>query len=292
MSSVAAMMTITGLLGQRWDGIVTYMIIAGGGGGGWYHGGGGGAGGVLYGTATYTAPFTLTVGGGGTANNNGGNSAAFGLTAIGGGAGGDGQDSGSNGGSGGGRGGWSGNYSIGYGTAGQGYNGGNFSGALVSNGAGVGGGGGGAGGAGGNATYHAGQGGIGLTNAFLNTLRYGYLHTDGNYYVAGGGGGGGWESMGRLNGLGGVGGGGQGGFGGTTNYQSGTNNLGGGGGGKQQNANVPLGAGSGGSGAVLLRVPNFVTLSATGITLPAPVAIGDDHYYKFTTVGSGTVTMS
>ena len=274
--SVTQLMTLASYQRISWDGIVTYMIIAGGGGGGSYHGAGGGAGGVLYGTATYTAPFALTVGAGGGANVNGGNSEAFGLTTIGGGSGGAGQDSGGDGGSGGGRGGWTGSFRVGYGTAGpprQGYDGGNFSGQIVSNGAGVGGGGGGAGGVGGNGgSTNAGHGGVGLTNAFLTTLEYGQ-ESGGSYYVAGGGGGGGWQTANRSQGNGGLGGGGRGGYYTTANYQSGTNGLGGGGGGKQQ---------------------NFVTLSATGITLPNPVAIAgtDDHYYAVQTVGSGTVTMS
>jgi hypothetical protein len=127
-----------------------------GGGGGSYNGiigsgaGGGGAGGVKANVslANITAgqTYTITVGRGGYYNGSGANangqpSSAFGITAVGGGAG--GYSYGYDGGSGGGAG--NTGYAAGLGTAGQGTNGG-----LGNNGAG--GGGGGAGGAGGAAT--------------------------------------------------------------------------------------------------------------------------------------------
>ncbi len=276
---------------RRWGGItgrslvdtstdIEYIIVGGGGGGGGYHGAGGGGGGVLYGTATPTTSFALTVGDGGARNANGGDSEALGLTAIGGGSGGAGSDSGGDGGSGGGRGGWTGSFSIGLGTAGQGYNGGDFIQVIASPPAGVGGGGGGAGGVGVDAgSNRAGSGGIGLTNAFLNTLQYGQ-YSGGNYYVAGGGGAGGWQSESVLQGNGGVGGGGRGGYGSSTNYQSGTNGFGGGGGGKQQNTSVS-GAGSGGSGVVILRYPSTATLS-----IPSSLTYTHDD----TTVAGFTIT--
>jgi hypothetical protein len=143
---------------------VSYLIVAGGGGGATDAdvGGGGGAGGVIVGTTTVTPQlYSITVGGGGARGTgpdntdvgggsnggNGGNSIAFGLSAIGGGAGATRNTNGIAGGSGGGGG--DGSPSTrpgGAGTAGQGFAGGE-SYLFNENGGNDSGGGGGAGGA-------------------------------------------------------------------------------------------------------------------------------------------------
>ena len=141
---------------------IEYLLVGGGGSGGWDVGGGGGAGGLLTGTYTINSgrQFALSVGLGGAAiasnseRNNGQATTAFGLTALGGGGGGNWctggpAKDGLAGGSGGGGGGWS---QVGYGgagTAGQGYSGGN---ATSNTAPSYGGGGGGAGGPGSNGT--------------------------------------------------------------------------------------------------------------------------------------------
>ena len=163
------------------SGEVDYLCIAGGGGGGGVSNqtsGGGGAGGYLTGTTNVTIAnnYTVVVGSGGAGGlgqapftgergTNGQNSTVFGLTSVGGGAGGggqsgSGQSEGNSGGSGGGDG-QSGTGGGGAGTSGQGNAGGS-----VPGGAGYGGGGGGAGGAGGNNT---GTGGAGVTNSINGT---------------------------------------------------------------------------------------------------------------------------
>jgi len=114
---------------------VQYLIVGGGGPGAGeassitQYGGGGGAGGVLTGTSQIQAGnYSITVGLGGEApkafesGENGEDSTAFGLTAIGGGAGGTNNDFGRDGGSGGGKG--SRGSSAGSGVAGQGNDGG------------------------------------------------------------------------------------------------------------------------------------------------------------------------
>ena len=69
---------------------VDYLLVGGGGGGRYAGGGGGGAGGMLASTTSLpVVGYTITIGAGGASNANGGNTAAFGLTAFGGGTGGD-----------------------------------------------------------------------------------------------------------------------------------------------------------------------------------------------------------
>lgn len=105
-----------------------YLIVAGGGGGGLDVGGGGGAGGLL--EASYSdiiaGNYNILVGSGGVVNSgNGGNSSAFDFTAFGGGGGGNYNGGiGKNGGSGGGGAGYNSPANPGFGTPGQGYDGG------------------------------------------------------------------------------------------------------------------------------------------------------------------------
>lgn len=229
------------------NGAVEYLLVGGGGAGGTGGksnaggAGGGGAGGFITGAANVgVTSYPVSVGSGGV-NSNGSPSTLFGLTAQGGGKGGNYPDSsGSGGGSGGAP---AGSYmgaqgAIGYGTSGQGNNSGSgYKGDLPA-----GGGGGGAGAVGGNAygspvSYGtAGNGGTGQISA---------LRTGSNQYYAGGGGGSKWDA-GGSNGLGGAGGGGNG----VNTYygDSGVANTGGGGGGGSN-----AGGGNGGSGIVVIR---------------------------------------
>jgi hypothetical protein len=246
-------------------GEVEYLIVAGGGGGGagrasssWWAGGGGGAGGLLTGTTTVTPQaYTITVGVGGngqvagtnhqTATGvNGGNSTAFGLTAVGGGAGGsyiDANVNGRAGGSGGGAGGGGG--TGGTGTAGQGNNGGSgIDGAAPGGGAT--GGGGGAGSIGVTAISGvSGNGGQGILSSIGGS----------NQFYAGGGGGGAPSSSGYVStiGLGGLGGGAIGRVTVSGQGVSGTPNTGGGGGGMGGSPDIVNQGGNGGSGIVIVR---------------------------------------
>ncbi|MFP5518725.1 MAG: glycine-rich domain-containing protein [Bdellovibrionia bacterium] len=231
-------------------GTVEYLIVAGGGGGGG-RGGGGGAGGVITGaTSVGVANYTVTVGGGGRgegnggSKTNGGNSSAIGLTAIGGGAGGNyhlgaGNSGGSGGGTGGGTDTSAGSSSWGAGTAGQGYRGGG-----TGTNSYAGGGGGGAGGAGGTSgpagNGVGGNGGPGIASS---------IRTGANQWYGGGGGGAG--IAGGVAGAGGSGGGGNGGHPG----QNAAANTGGGGGGSGSSGGVWTAGGNGGSGIVIIRYP-------------------------------------
>jgi hypothetical protein len=241
-----------------------YLVVAGGGGGGnatgtnWGAGGGGGGGGVLSGSATaiaQTYPVFVGFGGSGgpqgardNSGSNGSNSTAFGLTAIGGGKGGNANFNGNSGGSGGGAG-YVANRQGGAGTAGpprQGFNGGN---ANVNE---AGGGGGGASQAGANGTSNSpGRGGNGVSSSITGVAM-----------VYGGGGGGGYYNANLSAALGGTGGGGNGGQPSTivsNNGSSGTPNTGGGGGGGSGAAGLGDAAagagGQGGSGIVIVRYP-------------------------------------
>ena len=254
---------------------VDALIVGGGGPGGYYAGGGGGGGGLIYTNAmrvTGGATYTVTVGAGGehatsvaAYGTNGGDSSIVGtdvsVTAVGGGAGGNGKQNnqtatlaGAAGGSGGGAT-WK-DSSGGAGTAGQGNAGGSVqkgqSEASVQNHAG---GGGGAAKPGGNAVgvtgaQSSGSGGDGLQVAISGVPVY---------YAGGGGGGGnqsnlngGWGSAGN----GGAGGGGRGGqYAGddaSAEAAPGTDNLGGGGGGGSTYDAHYLG-GDGGNGIVIIR---------------------------------------
>ena len=265
----------------RWETTQTYtsewLIIAGGGGGGPAYGGGGGAGGYRIkfdsetsggGTNTESlitftrgTTYTVTVGAKGahtasytSAGSDGGVSSIIGgsvsLTTVGGGGGGRNDASappGNNGGSGGGGGSYNG--AGGSGTANQGYDGGD--GDPPSGNAG--GGGGGSSAVGGNASgTTAGNGGAGLTSVI----------TGASVARAGGGGGATWNGTAGT----GAAGGGNGGSNASTALGDATANTGSGGGGGPHTAT----GGDGGSGIVVLRMP--------------------DADYSGTTTGSPTVT--
>jgi hypothetical protein len=264
-----------------------YLIVAGGGGGGngtgqGYEAGGGGAGGLLQGNVNLTATtYSIVVGNGGAAATNGQNSSAFGLTAIGGGAGGSSPGGGAAGGSGGG--GAHANTSGGAGTAGQG-----FAGATPGQSS-SGGGGGGAGEAGN--TDGLGEGGDGLgSNISGNTVFYAgggaafHAPSQGN-------------NIGPIIGEPGVGGGGNSNqdigtsaslFSGTKNA---TANTGGGGGGGYDTSGG--GGGSGGSGIVIVSYPitappAIIAPVCSGGQSTTDVTINNIVYrvHQYTTVGS------
>jgi hypothetical protein len=244
------------------DDSVEYLIVGGGGGSAEFSGGGG-AGGVLTGNLfPNQQTYSVVVGGGGpgvlvTAIGNAGTgSSAFGLTAIGGGAG-AGSSVALQGGTGGSGGGGSPrNGAAGLGTSPQGRNGGTGRSGYVSGNDGGSGGGGGAVGSGGNGgtrTGGAGGAGLDISNTFSSLFSApvfsGSLNKSG--YVAGGGGGMGDSRNGTSTaGTRGQGGGGQGGkvaF--TVDNENGYPNSGGGAGG-----GTPGGDGlSGGSGLVLVK---------------------------------------
>ena len=108
------------------------------------------------------------------------------------------------------------------------------------------------------------------------------------------GGGGGAAYTGSIGtGSGGAGGGGDAGAaaGGNQNGFSATANTGGGGGGGGGQAAGSLG-GDGGSGIVIIRIPNThqATFSA-GLTASAASTVGSDRVYEVT-AGTGTVTFT
>lgn len=274
---------------------VEVLVVAGGGSGGFDAGGGGGGGGVVYASIYSVTPgtaYSFSVGVGGASistyayNGLPGSNSTFGtLTAIGGDGGYDnhaqqqvGTGNGRTGGCGGGQG--AAHAAIsgpGFGTSGQGYNGGT---STVNC---CGGGGGGAGAVGGNATNSLpGAGGIGFLSSITGTP----------LYYGGGGGGGTWSGF-----TGGTGGSGGGGAGGSTtltttgsntivNGIDGTNGLGGGGGGMGY-AFVSGGhSGSGGSGVVILRYAPILVSNASytwsnGSTGPS-IAITPTNTTNFT----------
>jgi hypothetical protein len=267
-------------------GRVEYLIVAGGGSGGSGEAnpagdspGGGGAGGLLTGFVEVTPQaYTITVGNGastrvsGTSTDGsaGQNSSAFGLTAIGGGAGAREEGPGGAGGSGGGGGGSciSGRKAGGAGTSGQGNAGGTGGDSGCSRRAGAGG--GGAGIAGGDDRGNlGGNGGNGIESSITGFR---------NFY-AGGGGGGNSANVSGTPGAGGLGGGGLGGQStGAAGSPSGagtdaTPNTGGGGGATGSGTSTINGLG--GSGIVVVRYPlnqeNPVTVS--GKVLQAEIDI-------------------
>lgn len=241
------------------------LTVAGGGGAGANHGGGGGAGGLLYtSSSSFSATgYTVTVGQGGvgatiggTIGTNGENSSVNGLTAIGGGRGGDYSNNyeAYNGGSGGGAQSSATNY-AGLGTSGQGNNGGNKNPNYNL----CGGGGGGAGAVGQTATNaNSGAGGVGLaTYSHFGAATNTGHNVSGIRYYAGGGGGGGWNGSIPVGtyALGGHGGGGASGAvisSGASNGSAGTANTGGGGG---CGGGGSSSGGNGGSGIVIIRYP-------------------------------------
>ena len=236
---------------------IEYLVIGGGGaGGGNNNGGGGGAGGyrTATGFAVTAQSYTITVGSGGSGNStagqaqSGSDSTFSTITSTGGGGGGGGNsnEAGSNGGSGGGAAYTTSTSSGGSGntpstTPSQGNNGGNGSNGTAYGG----GGGGGSGSVGANATTTVGgNGGSGTSSSIT-----------GNAVIRAAGGGGGSNAVsGGSSGSGGSGGGGNGAYAtGSLAATNGTTNTGSGGGGCQS-ANTT--GGNGGSGIVILKIPN------------------------------------
>jgi hypothetical protein len=257
---------------------VEFLTVGGGGGGGIDISGGGGAGGYLTGTAALSlgASYTVTVGAGGANATNGNNSVFASYTSFGGGRGGQyaTNDAGS-GGSGGGGGGQSQPGALG--TTGQGYNGGS---GTYGGGLSAGGGGGGASAAGASATYtSAGVGGNG-GNGLVSSI------TGSSAYYAGGGGGG--QRNFTTSATGGSGGGGNGGNSVVNKGQNGTANTGGGAGGHGSGGEIS----SGGSGIIVIKVPNTYTGTFTsGLTVSTITSVSGFNIYKVT-AGTGTVSFS
>jgi hypothetical protein len=274
---------------------IEYLVVAGGGGGGITpmqgYGSGGGAGGFLTAagvSVTASTTYTITVGAGGLPAigqggqnpTNGGNSSISGsgfttVTSIGGGAGASNDaapTAGANGGSGGGGGARSNTSSQpgGIGVypgssflsqARQGYDGG----AGYQSGTGYGGGGGGAGGAGNSGNSNS-NGGVGIQSSISGTP---------TYYAGGG--------------AGGTGSGGLGGGGSTASGQAnGGDNTGGGG---AASPGAGLTAGSGGSGVVIIRYADTYSAATSTTGSPTITTAGGYRVYKWTTVGSGSITL-
>lgn len=280
-------------------GRVEYLIVAGGGSGGSGEAnpagdspGGGGAGGLLTGFIEVTPQaYTVTVGAGpsnrvsgtSTDGSSGQNSSAFGLTAIGGGAGGREEGVGFAGGSGGGGGGSciSGRKSGGAGTGGQGNAGGVGGDSGCSRRAGAGG--GGAGIAGGDDRANLGGNGGNGIESNITGFR--------NFYAGGGGGG----NSGNISGTPGAGGLGGGGAGGQSTGAAGspsgagtdaTPNTGGGGGATGSGTSVVNGLG--GSGIVVVRYPlnQENTVVVTGKILQAEIDIDFTNGASYAGTGS------
>lgn len=289
-----------------------YLVVAGGGGGGGGYvdgaggiaGGGGGAGGYRSSvtgessgggasaesklTISLNTSYTVTVGAGGagiangySAANKGSNSVFASITSNGGGGGWTrfvaATDNG-NGGSGGG-GSADNNANLGgSGTSGQGYGGGS-AGSRTS------GGGGGAAAVGSNyvsSNNGGGPGGNGVAS----------LITGVSTYLAGGGGGAGGNNSGsRPGGTGGLGGGGRGANGdGTGGVTAGTVNTGGGGGGGAGGTGGSVASASGGSGVVILKYSDVLTLTlGAGLTGTTASPSGG---FKVTTITAGTGNVS
>ena len=294
----------SGTFTPNFTGTVEVLVVAGGGGGGMDMGGGGGGGGVISNTAyavTAGTPITVTVGLGGRGGpaattgisstfgqpvthqytqsaTSGGNSVFGTITAIGGGYGASSVFSytpnygqGGSGGSGGGASGYNNNATTpgtlyGYGTAGQGNNGGGCGTAYYSGG----GGGAGAAGVSGNSQPN---GGDGILNSILGIPYYWGAGGGGSAYSAGsggnggkGGGGGGAVGAGGLGGTGGINPGKNGTAGPNNAWanvpggDAGEHTGSGGGGGSHYNATNQ--GGSGGSGIVVVKY--LSSLGASG----------------------------
>lgn len=243
---------------------IDFLVVAGGGTSGygtsWAGQSGGGAGGLIYvasyGGITPGNSYSIVVGSGGSGGltvQNGSNSSAFGQIAIGGGGG--TQDGGSGGGG--------GYLHAGYGTAGQGKNGGWYS-ATGDFGSGSGGGAG-----------VAGTGGASQPGG--NGLQYDITGSS-TYYAGGGGSGGG----GGPGGSGGLGGGGSGAGYGSGTGSAGTANTGGGGGGADGSSY----SSSGGSGVVIIRYASS-TQRASGGTVTSYTSGSVTYWvHKFTSSGT------
>lgn len=270
---------------------INYLIVGGGGGGGGGVGGGGGAGGVLSGNTALSSgtTYSIVVGTGGAGVSDygpgadGGNSTFNGLTAIGGGGGGGYSPAtvGRPGGSGGGANGYSAGRTGGAGTAGQGNNGGDGAGPSQ----GYAGGGGGASQKGGNA-YYSGTDNATSFGGAGGHGKFSYITGTPAYY---GGGGGAASGLGGTNtglpAFGGAGGGGQGGSD-TPPGTFGFNAVAGTGGGGGGSRDYPP-AGNGGSGVVILSIPNA---QYTGVYTGSPTVtlVGTNRVMRFTGNGSYT----
>jgi len=243
---------------------VEYFVIAGGGGTGYNWGSAGGAGGLLQGLNPVPNGQTLliTIGAGGQYYSNGGNSVFGSITAAGGGSGGGGTTAPANGGSGGGAsqgGGGNGN-TIGYGTLGQGNDGGKgwTGGGGATNNATGGGGGAGTRGTDVSVGGYGSLGGSGVASAITGTL---------TAYAGGG------------NGAGNNGGNSD-----TTAARTASGSAGA--------ANKGSGAGAGdyiagGSGIVVIRYPNTYA-DAASVTTGTKSSITGWTVYTF--LASGTIT--
>ena len=288
-----------------------YLLVGGGGGGGRFIGGGGGAGGFreFLGQKLYKGyDYTITVGDGGAGapvseQGSDGEDSVFGFqTAAGGGGAGAGATGtaseayGRDGGSGGGAA-YDGGANGGTGNTppaipDQGYDGGSG----YNGGTNHGGGGGGASEDGLDGT--ASTGGDGRTTSIITTT----IATSASVgEVSGGfvyfsGGGGGAADLGSTAGLGGLGGGGDGGGGrGASGTSSaGGTNTGGGGGGSEIATPTPNGR-DGGSGVVIIKVPDSVTGTfSAGCTVTTSTAVSGYNIYivKATSTTSETVSFS
>ena len=273
---------------------VDFLVVAGGGGGSVNNAGGGGGGGMRTSTQTVDTGVTITctVGGGGggspnssTQGTNGSNSLISGtglttITSAGGGGGGNNSADGLNGGSGGGAG-----YNTRTGGSGntpstspsQGASGGNGVYGAPAYAGGGGGGGGASGITGANSTSStAGNGGNGTQSSITGSA---------TYYAGGGGGSG---DVAGIEGTGGLGGGGAGSHNSPTRadtYCDGTDGLGGGGGAHYV---PPSRAGNGGSGVVILSMPDA---NYSGTTTGSPtVATGVSGKTVLTFTGDGSYT--
>ena len=278
---------------------VRYLCVAGGGGGGTGIGGGGGAGGVLTGVFSPVSgiSYTIIVGNGGNGMigqgnfggpraSNGGNSSITSVALSFGGGGGNSSYvsyvEGASGGSGAGQ---TAATTRGGGTEGQGFYGGGYAYSLDII---VSGGGGGAGSPGGDSRGNGigqsgfarpGNGGNGVLNDITGSaLYYGgggggaYSATDGSSFLPvsiGGLGGGGYGQSEATGGL-------------SPDAQSGTPNTGGGGGGSTRWRNYPnmIPGGNGGSGVVILRITETITITNTK-TLQATNQTFPDTYATF-----------
>jgi hypothetical protein len=274
-----------------------FLVIAGGGGGGG-HGGGGGAGGYRTSAGTSgggasaessltissATNYTVTVGAGGAGGVtgssplgvNGSNSVFSTITSTGGGGGGSNPAAGLSGGSGGGGNGmgiFAG--AGGSGTANQGFAGGSGQDASSPQSSG---GGGGASQAGANATSGVGgNGGAGVASSIT-----------GSSVTRAGGGGGSFRGGSGTNGTGGAGGGGNGNNAATAG--SGTANTGGGGGGGGFNgSDVAQNGGAGGSGVVIVKYPDTLTISNPGGGLTSSTASAGGFKVTTFTAGTGTI---
>lgn len=271
-----------------------YLVVAGGGGGGngdfYYTGGGGGAGGMRTGLLPIVSgtQYTVTVGGGGGQVTQGSNSVLASIISTGGGNGATSYGGGA-GGSGGGAGlFYQGQFTGlgGAGTAGpprQGYDGG-ASGTLGEGRTAGAGGGAGAVGQSGTTRTSPANGGIGAQSSITGVPTY--------YAGGGAAGAGGYDAIPFQPLPYPVGGQGGGGNGGPTNI-SGTANTGGGGSGGTGDQYSSRGGGIGGSGVVIIAVPNVLgplaSISA-GLTYTLDsVTRSGYRVYRFT-AGTGPIS--